>query len=264
MNMFLHELRVYRKSILIWALSMAGLAALFISMFSSMLGEIDAYKNVLSSMPEAMRKALGIYVDSIATLEGYYSFVFVYIILCGAIQAMSLGTGILSKEITGKTAEFLMTKPVRRSDVLGSKVMAAIVALAITNAIYLVITVAMSLTVDQDFNMKVFLLISLSMFFVQLMFLALGLLVSVALGKVQSVISISISTVFGFFIVSAIGSLLEDKAMRYFSPFKYFDTAYIIRHAAYEVPYTIGAVVFVVAVISLSFFIFLQKDIHAV
>ncbi|OCA83253.1 ABC transporter permease [Bacillus sp. FJAT-27225] len=264
MNLFLHELKAYKKSILIWALSMAGLAVLYISMFSSMVREIDAYKNVLASMPEAMRKALGIYVDSIASLEGYYSFVFVYIILCGAIQAMNLGLGIVSKEITGKTAEFLMTKPVSRSDVLGGKVLAAIVALAITNAIYLFIMVAILLTVDQDFSMKIFLLISLTTLFVQLMFFALGLLVSAALGKIRSVISISISTVFGFFIVSAIGSLLDDEAMRYFSPFKYFETAYIIKHAAYEVPFSIAAGVFVVAAISLSFFIFVKKDIHAV
>ena len=184
MNIFLHELKAYRKSMLIWACSMAAVAALFILMFSGISTDIDAFKAVLESLPETVKKLLSIYVDSISTLEGFYSFVFIYIILCGAIQAMNLGTSIVSKEIREKTADFLLTKPVSRERILTSKLLAALASLVITNIIYLAITVPMTFIVTTEFSMKIFLMISATLFFIQLMFMALGVIVSVIEGFV--------------------------------------------------------------------------------
>lgn len=264
MNIFLHELKAYRKSIIIWALSMSALAVLFISLFSAAANDIEAFKSVLATMPEALRKALSIYVDSIATLQGFYSFVILYVVLCGAIQAMNMGTAIVSKEIREKTADFLLTKPVTREGILQAKILAALSTLIITNLIYFIITVSMTFTVKSEFDMKIFLMISATLFLVQLMFFALGILVAVIAGKIKSVISITLSTVFGFFIISSLGSVLGDEAVRYISPFKYYDVAYILKNGAYETKFMVIEVIFVVVAISLSFFIYKRKDIHSV
>lgn len=264
MNIFLHELKAYRKSIIIWSCSMALLSSLFISIFSSAGSDIESVKIVLQSMPEAFRKVLSIYVDSISTLEGFYSFVFVYVILCGAIQAMNLGTSIVSKEISEKTADFLLTKPVKRARIMTFKLLALLSSLIITNIIYLIITVAATKTVKSEFSMKIFMMISVTMFFVQLMFASLGVIVSVIAGKIKSVISISLSTVFGFFMISALGAVIGDKAVRYISPFKYFDTAYIIKNAAYETPFVITAIIFIIVTIAVSYLVYTKKDIDAV
>lgn len=264
MNIFVHELKAYRKSILLWACSMAALAVLFIFIFSSASADIELFKDVLSSLPEVARNMLSIYVDSISTLEGFYSFVFVYIVLCGAIQAMNLGTSIVSKEIREKTADFLLTKPVNRASILTFKLLAALSSLIITNIIYLMITVSMAFTVKTEFSMGIFLMISATLFFVQLMFISLGVFVSVIAGKIKSVISISLSTVFGFFIIGALGSVIGDQAVRYISPFKYFDTAYIIKNAAYEPTFIFALILFVVIAITASYLVYTKKDIHAV
>lgn len=264
MNIFLHELKTYRKSIIIWALSMSALAVLFISLFSAAANDIEAFKSVLATMPEALRKALSIYVDSIATLQGFYSFVILYVVLCGAIQAMNMGTAIVSKEIREKTADFLLTKPVTREGILQAKILAALSTLIITNLIYFIITVSMTFTVKSEFDMKIFLMISATLFLVQLMFFALGILVAVIAGKIKSVISITLSTVFGFFIISSLGSVLGDEAVRYISPFKYYDVAYILKNGAYETKFMVIEVIFIVVAISLSFFIYKRKDIHSV
>jgi ABC-2 type transport system permease protein len=96
------------------------------------------------------------------------------------------------------------------------------------------------------------------------MFLALGVVVSVVAGKIKSVISISLSTVFGFFIVSMLGSVIGDKAVRYISPFKYFDLVYIVKNAAYETSFIIIGLLFVITSIAASYLIYVKKDIHAV
>lgn len=264
MNIFLHELKAYLKSAIIWACSLAALAVMFISIFSSAAGDIEAYKNILSNMPEVTRKILSIYIDSISTLEGFYSFIFVYIVLCGAIQAMNVGLSIVSKEIREKTADFLLTKPIKRKNILTFKLLAAVASLIITNIIYLVITVAMTHTVKSQFSMKIFLMISATLFFVQLMFFSLGVIVSVIAGKIRSVISISLSTVFGFFIVSALGSVIGDEKVRYISPFKYYDAAYIIKNGAYETKYIAIEIIFVIAAITASYLVYIKKDVHAV
>jgi ABC-2 type transport system permease protein len=264
MNIFLHELKAYRKSVIIWACSMAALAAMFILIFSSAAGEMESFKKILNNMPEAMRKALSIYVGGITKLEGFYSVVFVYVVLCGAIQAMNLGISIVSKEIRDKTADFLLTKPVKRENILTCKLLAAFTSLLITNVIYLVITVLMTLTVNSKFSMKSFLMISYTLFFIQLMFLALGVVVSIILGKVKAVTSISLSTVFGFFIISSLGSVIGDKAIRYISPFKYFDAVYIIKNSAYETRFIIIEIMFLISAIAASYIIYVKKDIHAV
>lgn len=264
MNIFLHELKTYRKSILTWALSMAALAVMYIFIFSGLGDDIESFKSMLNSLPEVVKKLLSIYVESITTLEGFYSFVFVYVVLCGAIQAMNLGVSIVSKEIRDKTADFLMTKPVSRVNILTAKLLAGFAALVITNIIYLAITLLGTLTVKTDFSMKIFLMISVTLFFVQLMFLALGVVVSVLAGKIKSVISISLSTVFSFFIIGALGSIIGDKAARYLSPFKYFDLGYIAKNAAFETSYMVVGAIFVIAAIAVSYLVYVKKDIHAV
>jgi ABC-2 type transport system permease protein len=264
MNIFLHELRAYRKSIVIWAASMAALAVMYILIFNGLSEDIESFKNLLKSMPEVVRKLLSIYVDSISTLEGFYSFIFVYVVLCGAIQAMNLGVSIVSKEVREKTADFLLTKPVSRKDILTFKLLAALASLFVTNIIYLAITIPAALTVKTEFSMKVFLMISATLFFVQLMFVSLGVIISVIAGKIKSVISISLSTVFGFFVISMLGSVIGDRAVRYISPFKYFDLAYIVENAAYEISFIIVGIIFIISSISASYLLYVKKDIHAV
>ncbi len=262
MNIFLFELKAYRKSISIWACSMTALAVLYIFIFISLGNEIETFKVLLDNIPDAMKKIFNLYIESISTLVGFYSFVFFFIILCGGIQAMIIGTSILSKEVREKTADFLLTKPVSRYRILTSKILAALSILVITNIIYLGLTITAVAALVQVFNLKLFLMISVTMFFVQLMFTTLGMIVSIIAGKIKSVIPISLSTVFGFYIIGSLGSLIGEENARYLSPFRYFDTAYIIENAAYEASFTIVGSVFVGATIAGSYFVYRKKDIH--
>lgn len=264
MNIFLHELKAYRKSIIIWACSMTLLAVVYIFLFKGLGSDIENFKAFLNNMPDIMKKVFNIYIDRISTLEGFYSIVFSFVVLCGSIQAMNLGTAIVSKEVRDRTADFLMTKPVSRIDIMTSKLLAAFSVLVITNIIYLVLTILAAVAVVNAFNLETFFMISLTMFFVQLIFMALGILVSVLAGKIKSVISVSLSTVFGFYILGSLGSILGEERVRYLSPFRYFDMAFIIEHTAYEVSFVVIGIVFVIAAIAGSYLVYIKKDVHAV
>lgn len=264
MNVFLHECRAYRKTTLIWTLSLVGIMVLFMSMFPTIEKDIEDYKKVLDGFPDAMKQALGLQVETFGSVLGFYSYVFVYISLCGAIQAMNFGTAIVSKEVREKTADFLLTKPITRKTILTAKVLAAFTSILFTSIVYLVASWLMVAAVATDeYSTKAFLLISISLFLLQVIFLAIGIFLSVYLPKIKSVLSVSLGTVFAFFIIGMLSSS-GDEYKRYLSPFKYFDSYYMIEHTSYEGAFLIVGLGIVAVAIIASYIYYTKKDIHSV
>jgi ABC-2 type transport system permease protein len=265
MNIFFHELKAYRKSTIVWSISLVLVVALLMSLFPAFTKDVTEFKKLLEGYPEPVRKALGMDLNTLFSILGFYCYSLTFITLCGAIQAMNIGTSIVSKEVREKTADFLLTKPVTRKQILTAKLLAAVVSLIITNIIYFAVASFMAFQVKtDDLSFKTFVLLSLTIFFVQLMFLSLGIIFSVALRKIKSVLSISLTTVFAFEFITMLITTADEKANRYFSPLSYFDTAYIMEKSKYEVSFLlVGAAIILVAV-AVSYFIYSKKDIHAV
>ncbi len=263
MNIFVHELKAYRKSTVIWTMSIVAVSAILLLMLPAITEDAEQFKKVLDSYPEAIREGMGITVDSFTSFLGFYSFVIVYILVCGSMQAMNYGTSVLSKETREKTADFLLTKPITRSQVVTAKLLAIITSLVVTNVVYCIFTRIMASSItDEAIDTKLFLLISLSVFFVQLMFMSLGMLISVMMSKVRSVLPISLSVVFGLFIVGMIFG--KEESVRYITPFKYFEPSYIIKNGSYELSFLIVSIVFVVVSTAMSYVLYNKKDVHAV
>jgi ABC-2 type transport system permease protein len=178
---------------------------------------------------------------------------------------MNLGLSILSKEARERTADFLLVKPVSRSAIISAKLMAAFTAIVATNIVFNTLTLLMASLTNTDFSVIKFLMINLSMFFIQIIFVAIGMVISVFFKKMKTVLPISLGIVFGFYFIGAF--LVTDsgnKVERILSPFKYFDVIYIINNASYEVFYLIVGVAVVVVYIVASYIIYNKKDIHAV
>ncbi|WP_077620525.1 ABC transporter permease subunit [Bacillus sinesaloumensis] len=265
MNVFFHELRALRKTTIIWTLSLVGVVVLFMSMFPTIAKDIEDYKKVLDGFPDAVKQAMGLQVETFGSVLGFYAYVFVYISLCGAIQAMNFGTAIVSKEAREKTADFLLTKPITRKAILTAKVLASFTAILFTSIVYVIASWVMVAAVATDeYSTKAFFLISLSLFFIQLIFLAVGILFSVTLPKIKSVLSVSLGTVFGFFIVGMLSSTSGDDFKRYLSPFKYVDSHYLIEHTSFEGSFLIAGLGIVLVSVIVSYITYLKKDIHSV
>ncbi|MFC0190099.1 ABC transporter permease subunit [Fictibacillus aquaticus] len=265
MNMFIHELKSARKSILIWSLALVGITVLFLSIFPSISRDADEFKRLIEGYPEGVLKAVGLQINTITSFLGFYSYMFLYVMLCGAIQAMNLGAGIVAKETSGKTAEFLLTKPVTRLEILAAKWRAVLVSLVITNIVFVAAASFMANFVAvEGVDVTVFLLISASNFIIQLVFAALGIFLAVVLKRIRSVLTLSLSTIMVFFVLSVFGSIVGEEGIRYVTPFKYFDYAYIAEHSAYEARFLVLGLVLVVMMLSASFWLFSKKDIHSI
>lgn len=261
MNIFLHELKAYRKSTFFWTLSLVLVVIIFLSLFPAFSKDADATKRLLEGFPKELIKALGLSLETFFSILGYYSFVFVYIVLCGSIQAMNFGLSILSKEVRDRTADFLLTKPIKRYQIMTAKLSAVVVSLLLTNFFYILFAyLTISLLTKDSINNRVFFLISFSLLFVQLIFFAIGVLISVLVPRIKSVLSYSLTIVFGFFILDMFNELIGEKVLRYLVPFKYFDSLYIIQHGSYDVPFVILSLVLVIGFIFISYAVYGKKD----
>jgi ABC-2 type transport system permease protein len=265
MNILLHELRAHRRSTMIWTISLIAVVALFMSFFPSFTKDTEEFRKLLEGYPVAIREAFGINLDNFFSILGFYCYGLSFVTLCGAIQAMNLGTSIVSKEVREKTADFLLTKPVTRTAVLTNKLLAALISIIITNIVYLAAATLLAYQVATvEFKVSIFILLSLTVFFVQLIFLALGIIISVVVQRIKSVLTVSLATVFAFYFLGMFSSTSGDEVKRYLSPFKYFDTAYIIEKSGYEASFLITGAVVIIVAIGASFLIYAKKDIHSV
>jgi len=265
MNVFIYEMKQYRKSIITWAATLAVSAFVLLSATPLFIDEVGGMKDVMTGFPDAVKEALGIDLDTFFSAVGFYSYIFFYIGLAAAIQAMNLGLGIISKETRMKTADFLMSKPIKRSSVYLQKLLAALCALGITEAAFFVSAWLSMLYVSEGgFAVKPFWLISLTFTFYQLIYLALGLLIAATASKIKSTLTLTMGVAFGTFIVGMIGAIANSEALRYLSPLKYFDGNYIMMNNAYEPKFLILGAALTVVSAAASFAIYVKKDIKAV
>jgi ABC-2 type transport system permease protein len=264
MNIYLQELKFYRRVTIIWALVFAFGIFGYLSIFTSFTSDVTATMKILEGFPPAVRAALGIQLKTFFTIYGFFGYMLTYLWLVGAIQAMNLGIGIISKEISGKTADFLLSKPVSRVKVLTSKLSAALTLLLATNVVF-ISAAYFSARVFSTSSIKLgsFILVAATVLIVQLFFLALGYLIAVVVPKIKSVLAYSLPIVFGFFIVGLLDSVIGLENLRYVTPFKYFDVQYIVKNNMYDLKYIFTEVVVVIACVLVGYLLYLRKDIQA-
>lgn len=265
MNIYIHELKTNLKSSISYLIGMILLSSFYVSFYQVFTDEAFGFMKMLEGFPPAFQNAFGVDIANIMSPMGYYAFVLFYILLIASIQGMNLGVSILSKEEREKTADFLMTKPASRTKVMMSKLDAAVSIIIVSNLLfYLASYISVSLIIKDDFSFKVFTLLHFTIFIVEMIFLSIGFLIGVFLKRIKSTISITMAVVFGFFAIGAFAVNASDDKMRYLSPFKYFDTAYILKFESYELSYLIVAVAIIISCLVASYVIYVNKDIDSV
>lgn len=261
MNIFLHEWKILQKSTWLWTFTLCLLLLFFLSIYPAFTKEFEFIEKFIEAFPQIIRELIGISLETFFSILGFYAFVFAYVMLLGSIQAMNIGLSLVSKESRDKTVDFLLTKPITRSQILSAKILAGLTSLVATNMVYCLFSVIIVIGISQTaFNPRVLLLINFTLFFVQCIFFALGLFLSVILPKIKSVISISLTTVFSFFILDMFNSVIKEQKLRYILPYKFFDPIYIINYSRYESVYLIITLVFVVLAIAGTYFLYQKKD----
>lgn len=260
MNVYTHELKMARSAMVWWIVALVTITTLFLSIFPAFSHDVESSRQLLAGFPPQLRAMFGLSLATFFTFLGFYAYVFTYIGLAGAVQAMNLGLTMLSREASSKTSDFLLTKPVTRSKIFANKLLAALTVLIVTNVVLVVVTLLLAKAFGAgNFNLYVFGLLSLAFYLVQLIFLSIGILVS-QLMHIRSIIALSLGIVFGFFVVGMIQSLTNDEVLRYVTPFKFFDHLKIVTDKAYEMQFVWLAIGVIAASIVVAYSIYLRRD----
>ncbi len=261
-SVYLHEFRRHLNSVLIWAGSLLSLLFVFMALFPSFSADMAAMNQVLDNFPPELKMAFGLGQLDLAMLEGYFGFCFIFCQLCLAIQAANYGLGLVSIEEAELNADFLLTKPLKRSTILSSKILAALSSLLLTDLIFWLGSVA-AIEIFKSGNAydrgTIFLMLGSVVVF-QLVFFGVGLLISLILRKVRTVTPWSLGLAFGTYVLSVFSGIFKDIKLEYLSPFKHFDPGKIIENGL-DVRLVLVDLAVVLVSIGLSFWLYQRRDI---
>jgi hypothetical protein len=234
-------------------------------MFTAISQDVAVINQIMSQFPKEVVRALGLNSLDLSTVLGFYGYVFMFIMLIGAVYALKSGISALSEEIRAKTADFLVSKPVSRVAIVNAKISSVLTLLVLQTIIYMtgafIITQAVT---DQYFNKSIFLLMNLSMLGVELFFAGFGFLLSVIIKKIKTVLPVALGIVFGFYIIQMLNQSLADPVLAYFTPFAYFDIVKIVETGRYETAYIICDLVLIAVFTAVTYMIYQHKDMPSV
>jgi ABC-2 type transport system permease protein len=265
-NIYLHELRARMRSVIIWSISVVAILICFFAIFPGFADQAALINQLMSRFPPALLEAFGMGRTNLATVVGFYSLLFGFVQLCLAIQAGNYGFGLVSIEESELTADFLLSKPVSRLQVLTSKLLAALTSLTITNLVVWVSSFA-AITLfrgKHEYEPGTLILLLLSIVIFQLFFLSVGLVISLLVKRVRSVTPYSLGLGFGMYVLSAFSGMFGTATLEYITPFKHFDPAYIVQNGSYDTPLVLLNVAVSLIALGISYWRYTRRDIPAV
>lgn len=263
MNIFLRELRANLRSLIIWGVIVVLFIAVGFSKFSAYY-ENPELLAVLDGMPPAMLAAFSLDAFNLTEVTGFLGVMFSYFTLMLSIAAAMWGSDIIAKEERDKTVEFSLTLPVKRSELITAKTMAAVVNCIGLAAITWGATVAVSQQYEPDSEFYNFLFLGvITIFVLQMIFLAVGVFLGSALKHYKRASSVAVSVLLGTYFLSIIAGLSEDLAfLRYFTPFKYFNPVMMLNESRIEFPFLLLSAAIIIVLLAGAYLTYSRRDLY--
>ena len=263
MNVITFECRRYVLSSIIWALSLTVFGYICIQLFESFSSNVTFFETMLSAYSPEMLKAFGAEISTIKTLPGFYAFCFTYIVAAAAFQATYLGMHVIGKELSGKSADFIFTKPMKRSSILTFKLIAIVLCLLVVNIVYSVGTICGAYMSGLTFDLGIMTLINISMLLTQLLFFSLGFLLACVVKKIKTPLTFTTGIVCSCFLLQMLVNLEPDGILSYFSFLSYLSADSIVANGGFQIMKLTLLCALCIIFIGVGYRTFQRRDIHA-
>jgi len=265
-NIYKFELKTYWKSFILWSLGIIVLQIIMMIFYPTMARDAQMMDLIMENYPEELLQAIGLGEHvSLATVLGYYTFVFVFVQLLVGVQSAYYGFQFLSVEEREHTADFLFTKPVTRSRILVEKYLAAFTILGLTT---LVVTASTFVSIElfrdgsgYEVGPLVIQLLSVPLF--QLFFFSIGMLVTVGTKRIRSVISYALGFGFGLYVLNAFRSIVGGEFLGFFTPYYHFESSYILMEGSMPMDRAIISISMILLAHIITYFAYLKRNIRA-
>lgn len=264
MTIFNFEVKKNIGSTLLWMIGIFMFMIIMMAFYPMIAEEQELMDMILAYYPPELLRAFGLAnVQSLATIKGYLPLIFVFLQLILAIHASVSGFGALTLEESDRTADFLLTKPVSRTQIYGSKVGAALFGLGVVSmaSILAVIATIMIFAPDETTNQSVmnWLYVSIPLF--QGVFFSVGLIISMLLKRVRSVLGLAMGLSFFTYGSYAIKETIDSDWIGNITPFHYFDAATIVQQGALNTFYVALSLLIIVVSVLCSYWLYKKRNI---
>ena len=265
-NLFLKEMKRNAFSLIIWMIVITLLISVTMSVYQTFLENQSKIMGMMSLIPKGALQFKGIsnFNDLLSVLGFYAANNVIYMMVLGSIFAIVLSSNILLKEEYNKTAEYLLTRPLTRSEIFLSKLAVLSLYVFLLNLVTsLAGFICIELVKNGPFSIKAFLILSLYTLLLNFLFGAIGLFMSTLVKRAKPITTLSIGLVLILYFIYTLSKITDSAAkIGYLSPFKYANVDAI--NPAYKLDlwnllYFIGISLFL---IGLSYRLYNRKDIY--
>lgn len=260
MILFRHEMKRGRLAFLIWTLGIASMIIVCMVLYPEMKQQMDEVTEMFSNMG-GFTAAFGMNQVNFGEVMGFYAVECGNILgLGGAFYAALLGIMALSKEEKEHTAEFLLTHPVSRLQIVVEKWLACIVQLLLMNGIIVAISVTSFAAIGEDMEEKAFVILHLAFLVMQLEIMSVCFGISAFIRGSGMGAGIGLATVLYF--LNIIRNISEKaEGLKYVTPFAYADASDIVADVAVDEKLLMLGVVYGVIGVLAAVIYYRRKDI---
>ncbi len=233
--MLKREFKINLKSFIIWSSILVGMFLIVFLIYPYIITDetVKSLDEMLKVFPPEILKTFNMDITSINTAYGWLkSEGFMFVLLIVGFYSSLLGSSIVLKEENDKTIEYLESLPIKRFDILTSKIIVSIIYM-----VSLVLIVGLfnyiALLLSGDFNHKQYLLLSITPLLISLPLFSMNLFISMFMRKTKKTIGISLGLVFIFYLLTVLSELSSNvEFIKYFSIYTLADTRNVILDVA--------------------------------
>lgn len=262
MTIFLHEIKQNRTAFLIWTLAIALMLLICMIMFPEMntgMGDItDMFANMGS-----FTQAFGMDRLNFGDVMGFYALECGNILsIGGGFFAALLGINALAKEEKERTAEFLLTHPVRHRTVVLQKLLSILFELLLMNLFVMAVSALSFTLIGEELTIKEFLLLHGAYTVLQIEIACICFGISAFIRRSGVGAGLGLAALLYFLnIFKNISSQAEF--LKYITPFAYAEAADIISDSAIDMHLLALGLLYATIGIGAAFLKYTRKDIAA-
>ncbi|KUK22471.1 MAG: Putative ABC-2 type transport system permease protein [Thermotoga petrophila] len=265
MNIYTWEMKRNIKTTIVWMVALVLVQLMYISVYPSIVKDTELLTRMMKLMPKAFLRIFGLEdLDFSNVLNYLASISSIYVTLVGSIFAVLLACKVLAKEESEKTAEFLLSKPVKRSKVLLQKISSTLTLILTFDLIICLSSLLMVESFKQSaVDYTSFWLFWISQILLHLTVSNLVFVVIVLAKRQDSTISFGIGMTFVLYILAMASKLTEKlEFLRYITPFYYSDAIRIMKFGRIEPIFLVIYLFLNLVLILGSILFYSKKDIY--
>ena len=261
MTLIRHELKRAWKSTTIWTCAIGAFIVICLFMYPEMKSQTDSISSLFSSMG-AFSSAFGLDILDYGSLKGFYGIECGNILgLGGALFAALAGIAALAGEEKEGTAEFLLTHPLSRTEIVTKKLIAVMIQITALNVVVYLLAVGSMAAVGEAVPWKEVSLLHLAFFLLQAEIACVCFGISACLWR--GGIGIGLGLAIALYFINILANLTKGAdVLKYLTPFGYADGSDIITHGAINGTRLLAGLGFAACGLVLAYIRYNRKDIR--